>query len=122
MENDQQESGAEMSDVEAVIDRQIETYNAGDIDGFLATYAKDALIYNSAKGDAPVMRGHEEMRAVYGAMFKANPGRRADIKGKTRTGAFAAYHEYLPDINLNALAVYEVKDGLITRVWLHENR
>ena len=50
-----------------VIDKQIEAYNAHDIEGFLACYAPDAVIEDGRSN--VLMRGIEGIRAEYEPFF-----------------------------------------------------
>jgi len=102
-----------------IVMRQIATYNAHDAESFASCYTPDAIIYDSSKGEQPVTRGRSEIIARYTKTFADNPRRSAEVRAMIIVGDFVTLHEYLPDINLHALVTYEVKNGLISRVWLH---
>ena len=50
-----------------VVQRQLNAYNARDLDAFIAAYHPDARLYDFP--DTPLMQGHDAMRARYGGMF-----------------------------------------------------
>lgn len=111
-------AAADPASPEAVVDRQLVAYNEGDIDAFVAAYAADAEIYRPLQGNALVMRGHEEIRAGYGPRFATPPGVRAEIRKRIALGDLVTDHEHLPLKDQAAVATYEVRGGLIRRVWL----
>lgn len=98
---------------------QLRAYNARDIDAFMRCFAP-ACIVEDGEGQV-LMRGHDEMRAKYGAMFAANPELHCELLHRTRVGAYVLDEERVtgrgPDA-LHALAIYRVVDGLIQHVRL----
>ena len=109
-------SGETGTAAEAVVQRQLEAYNRHDIEAFTATYAEDVeIISHPGKVE---MKGKAALRSVYAPLFaQMKPTARvphrtvmgdriADVEAITLAGA-----EYCC-----ALAIYEVKDGLIRRV------
>lgn len=53
---------------EQIVQRQVNAYNARNIDAFLSTYSTDIKIYN--KQGKLIIEGHDEMRAGYAKMFE----------------------------------------------------
>jgi hypothetical protein len=106
----------------AVVQRQLEAYNAHDLDGFLATYAPGIEIFDISNAATPQMSGIPAMREVYGEMFASMPGLRCDLGNRIADGAFVIDHEICAmgapgDPPERAIAIYQVEDGLIRRVW-----
>ncbi len=105
---------------EAVVQRQVEAYNARDMEAFLATYADDAELITLP--DKPMARGKEEMRARYTETFK-NPELHAEILKRIVVGDTVVDHERVrlrfPEGvgTLDAIAISAVENGKITRVW-----
>ena len=103
---------------EAVVQRQLEAYNAKDVDALLATYAPDAEQY--AIDGERLARGHAEMRARFLARF-AEPDLHARLLSRKVVDAFVLDHEVitrnLPEGRgtLEMVCIYEVRDGLIRR-------
>lgn len=103
-----------------VVQRQLEAYNAKDTDAFLATYTPDARLLDLASG-AAIATGHAEMRERYGPYFARNPDLHCDIVNRITAGNCVIDREHITGLagggEKFAVAVYEVDDGLIRRVW-----
>ena len=105
---------------EAVVQAQLEAYNARDIDAFLATYAEDAQLFDLP--DKLVMRGTAQLRERYSKLF-ADERLHAEIVNRITVGNTVVDHERvrltLPEGpgTVEAIAIYEVRDGKITTVW-----
>lgn len=106
----------------ALVQRQLDAYNAHDLEAFIATYSPEIEIFDIANAAAPQMTGLEGMRAVYGEMFASMPDLRCDLGNRIADGAFVIDHEICHmgapgDPPERAIAIYQVEDGLIRRVW-----
>lgn len=101
---------------ETVVQRQLDAYNARNIEAFLATYTDDVSLYqfpNTLMG-----QGKEQMKQQYGAMFSSIPDLNAEIVNRTIIGNKVIDKEKVT-ANGNvfyAVAIYEVTDGLISKV------
>ena len=101
---------------EDVVNRQLEAYNARDIDKFVATYSEDIEIYNS-KGEM-TMKGHEQLRKRYDTLFKNTPNLNCRIVNRIKINNKVIDNENV-DMNervVEAVAIYEVVDGKIKKV------
>ena len=101
------------------VERQVDAYNAGNVEAFLSCYAPDALI-EDATGTV-VMHGHDAMRAAYSELFRASPDLHADIATRICIGEYAVHEELVTGHRglaeeLRVVAVYHVANGLIDRV------
>lgn len=109
-----------MSDSTAAdaVDRQVDAYNALDVDAFAACYAEDVVIVDA--GGAELTRGRAQLLEQYGRWFARNPELRVEIVSRIEIGAFVIDAERVmgtPDGDIQAVAVYRVgDDGLIDRV------
>ena len=103
-----------------VVQRQVDAYNARDIEAFLSFYAEDAQLARLATGEV-LAAGHETMRETYAAMFEASPELDCSITSRTVSGNMVIDHEFVTGMRggppVRAAAVYEVDNGLIRRVW-----
>ena len=102
---------------EQVVSRQLEAYNAHDLEGFCACYADDASLRNFHE-PKPYAVSKAEMRAIYGQRF-SNPGLKARIAKRIAQGRYVIDQEEvegLGDKILHVIAIYEVADGLIKSV------
>lgn len=102
-----------------IVQQQLDTYNAQNIDGFAAVFAEDAKIFLNIGDTEPAMKGREEIHARYGKMFKENPQNKSTLVGRIVQGNFVFDHEWITgrDSEFKIVAIYEVKNGLIIRAW-----
>ncbi len=102
-----------------VVQRQLEAYNARDLEGFLATYGEDIVIYRLPVGE-PSMRGKAQLADFYGKQRFKLPGLRAEIVNRIVMGNKVIDHERVFGVReqpFEAVAAYEVAGGLIRNVW-----
>ena len=101
---------------EAVVQRQLDAYNARNIEVFLETYTDTIVIYDFPH--QPTMRGKEEVRTRYAKLFDDAPNLYAEVKKRITIGNTVIDQEYVrvSDRFINAVAIYEVADGKIVRV------
>jgi hypothetical protein len=103
---------------EAVVQRQLEAYNAHDIDAFMATYSPTIQLLEFPSGKV-WMEGQEAMRARYADLF-LNRKPHVDVAPRIVSGNFVIDNEKVNvpgNDEFFAVAIYEVVDGLIQRVW-----
>lgn len=102
-----------------IVQRQLNAYNARDLDAFVATYHPDARFY--VFPDTLLGEGHAGMREVYGRMFAETLNLHAHVPRRIAMGNYVIDEEVVtgqPDgATIHATAIYEVRDGLIARVW-----
>ena len=107
-----------MSNPAAIVDRQVEAYNARDIDAFAACYEVDLVILDA--GGIELTRGHAQLREQYERWFANNPELHADVVSRIEIESFVIDAELVtgtPDGRMQAVAIYHVsEDGLIDRV------
>jgi len=103
-----------LDSVEAVVDRQIEAYNAHDLEAFVATYAEDVQLERHNE----VTVGREALAARYGPIFAA--GRcHAVITARMREGEWIVDHEIAHGLGpepVKVIVAYRVRGGVIDRV------
>lgn len=110
------------SPVAALVQRQLDAYNAHDLEAFLATYSPDIEIFDINNAAEPQMSGIPAMREIYGEMFASMPDLRCDLGNRIADGAFVIDHEICAmgapgDPPERAIAIYQVEESLIRRVW-----
>ena len=114
--NQQTSTNTDTSDVEKIVQKQLDAYNNRDIDAFMDTYTDNVKLYNypnELRTD-----GKKAMRESYGAFFERTPDLRAFIKSRIVIGNKVIDEEQVT-INgkiYNAVAIYEVENGLISKV------
>jgi hypothetical protein len=105
---------------EAIVQAQLEAYNARDLDAFLATYAEDAELFEHPS--KLLASGMAQLRERYAARF-TDPMLHARILQRIVMGNFVIDHERVTRMfpegpgTLDAVAMYEVDGQRITRVW-----
>jgi hypothetical protein len=108
------------SDPEAVVQRQLDAYNSRDVEGLIATYAEDAQLFEHP--DTLLAAGSSELRARFSQRF-TEPNLHANLLSRIVNGAFVIDHERITRTfpegygTLEAVMIYEVHDGKITRSW-----
>ncbi len=106
------------ADPVAVVQRQLEAYNARDLERFAATYADSIRVYRMPALDAAIV-GKDELRETYRQRF-ASPSLHAEVLSRIVLGNKVIDHERVAGIRdqpLEAVAIYEVAGGLIQAVW-----
>lgn len=101
-----------------VAEKQIETFNRRDLDGFMALYAEDAVVAEFPSGKV-LWQGKTAIRERYaGLMSQAMPPVR--VEPRVVDGAFVLDYEVWdakPGERGHATWMYEIKGGLIRRAW-----
>lgn len=108
----------------AAAQRQLDAYNAGDIDAFVVCFHDDVELFDLISGER-MGRGRAHLRATYGALFERYPDMHAAVTNRTIVGNVAFDREVVTGRGapIHAMAVYEVDDAeLITRVWFVVDR
>jgi imidazolonepropionase-like amidohydrolase len=109
------------SSPEQVVQRQLERYNARDLEGFLATYADDVKVYDLPGTSFPTIDGIVAMRKTYGELFQKFPAIHCRGAERMVEGRFVIDQEVCSldptKPPFHAAATYEVVDGRIKRVW-----
>jgi len=102
--------------LEAIIDAQLAAYDRRDVEGFLSYYSEDAKLFDHP--NQLTQSGKEQLRTRYQRSFN-NKNVRAVIVKRIVFDRFVIDHERLtghPDGLVEAVAVYEIKDGKIIAV------
>jgi uncharacterized protein (TIGR02246 family) len=109
----------ELPTPEAIVQTQLDAYNARDMEAFLATYADDAELY-TFPGTLQT-KGKAEMRKRYATRF-SDGLLHAVITQHLAMGSTVIDHERIqvtlpegPGV-IEAIAIYEVRDGKIAKV------
>lgn len=109
---------AQQDGPEKVVQRQLEAYNAQNLPAFVATYSDSIEIYRFP--NRLTMTGKASLEKSYGELFKKFPQNYAALLGRIVQGNTVIDQEKVTGRGPNevrATAIYEVKNGLIRRVW-----
>lgn len=102
----------------ALVQRQLNAYNARNIDAFLEPYADDVALYMFP--DKLMAKGKENMRKEYDEMFKKLPGLHCEIKERIIQGNIIIDKESVSGVGktkLEATAIYHIENNKITKVY-----
>ncbi len=110
----------------AAVDRLLQAFNDHDVDAMLAGvtddigwyYVQDAAVTVEAEGKQALRKGMT-------GYFKAIPSARSAFEESMVSGAYvtvrerASWRQQEQDLSQSSLAVYQVRDGLVARVWYY---
>lgn len=105
---------------EAVVQRQLDAYNAKDLDAFMACWAADAKIY--AHPDTLLAEGAAAIRARHELRFR-EPNLFGRLIQRMSVGNTVVDREVVTRTfpegpgRLDVLAIYELAERKITRAW-----
>lgn len=104
----------------AVVQRQLDAFNAKDIDSLLAIYADDAELYEHPS--TLLAKGSPALRERFRTRFK-EPNLHAKLLNRIATGDTVIDHELITRTfaegpgTQELTMIYQVKSGRITRAW-----
>ena len=102
----------------ALVQRQLNAYNARNIDAFLEPYSDDVELYMFP--DKLIVKGKENMRKEYGEMFKSLSDLHCEIKERIIQGNIIIDKESVSGMGktkLEATAIYHIDNNKITKVY-----
>ena len=105
---------------EEVVQKQLETYNNRDIDGFMSVIDQNVTIHDFASGEI-TLEGFDACKKVYTALFKASPKLHSKILTRTVFDNKVIDHEYITgrkgsDTPIELVLIYEVNLEKITKI------
>ena len=101
------------------VQRQLEAYNAHDLERFLAEYTDDVRAFRPP-GPEPVLSGKKAFGEHYAKNRFTLPNLHAKVVNRIVSGNIVVDHEQITGLsepNLAVIAVYEVVGGKIRMVW-----
>ena len=104
-----------------LVDRQLKSYNLGDLDGFCECYHSEVKV-EFLISKKPGSTGIEIFRERYKNLFASSPQLRCELKNRIILETAILDEEFVtgakafPD-GLHTTAIYGFRDGLIDRVW-----
>lgn len=109
-------SEVEYTSPEHIVQQQLEAYNEGNIDAFMATYSNDIELFQFP--NTLMSKGKTPMRQQYTSMFNSINDLNAEIVNRTIIGNKVIDKEKVTanGSTFYAVAIYEVTNGLISRV------
>jgi hypothetical protein len=113
-------TAATRADPAAVVQRQLDAYNARDLSAFVACYAPGVRVFRPPAAQ-PALAGRQALSDHYAAKRFNLPALRAELLGRIVVGNKVIDHERVFGVNeqpFEAAVVYDVDaQGLIAAVW-----
>ncbi len=106
---------------ESVVQRQLEAYNARDLERFLAEYGDDVRVYRPPAAE-PAIVGKIAFGEFYATQRFKYVGLHAELLNRIVLGSKIIDHERISGVGeqpFEVAVVYDVVDGQIQRVWSH---
>ena len=102
-----------------IVQRQLDAYNAHDLDAFCVCFADDVRTWRMPD-TSPALIGKAALRAFYAEQRFAIPTLRAELLARIALGDKVIDHERVHGLHpapSEIAAVYRVANGLIAEVW-----
>lgn len=103
-----------------VIRKQLTAYNNHALEDFIELFAPNVAVYD-LKSSEKVLEGIDQLRERYGDRFDTSPNLYSKLLGRVSLGDIVIDDESISgfggDNDVRIIAIYEVRDGLITRMW-----
>ena len=103
------------------VQRQLDAYNARDLERFVAEYADDVRVFRPPAAE-PVISGKAALAKHYAENRFSLSNLHATVVNRMVVGNTVVDHEHIVGIQdkmVEAIAVYRVEDGLIQTVWFY---
>ena len=107
---------------EDLVQKQVEAYNAHDLDAFVACYGP-AIEFRTMDGKVNPEKGLAPLRKGYEDLFKRFPKLKVTVLKRISQGPFVIDQEQAEGMGPNPItvtAIYETSQGKIIRVWYIE--
>ncbi len=101
------------------VQRQLDAYNACDLDAFVAEYADGVQLFKPPAAQA-ILEGKQALAEHYGTTRFNQPGLHAELVARMVFGNKVIDQERITGLGpepVDAAVVFEVQDNLIFRVW-----
>jgi uncharacterized protein (TIGR02246 family) len=101
-----------------IAQRQLDAYNAQDLDAYVSYFAQDCVI--SGLNGTPTETSRDAIKSRYAKAFAQFPQNKAELKNRIAVGNTVVDHELVIRApggeQFEIIAIYTFKDGLISRV------
>lgn len=113
--------------VDELAKAEVNAYNAGNIDAFVARYAPDAEIYDLSNTTVPIAKGSKQIREIWGGMFKQLPNLHCHVVSRTIMGNKCVAIESISAVGPTPVIgvgtyFFNLKTGLIEKVYFVSER
>jgi len=108
-----------MNEIEKIIQKQLDYYNANDLEGFISTYHEDIEIRHF-EDNTLILSGKNALEIKYRERFEVHRVH-AEIVNRMIIGNKVIDYEHVSGIKkdeiVKVIAVYKVEENLIKTVW-----
>ena len=109
-----------ISTPEQIVQRQLDTYNARDIEGFMSVMSQDVVLVNF-QDQKVLAQGHNEVKDIYTNLFNKSPKLRSSLINRMVLGQKVIDHESITgrmgsDEIVELIVIYEVKSEKIYKI------
>ena len=104
---------------EEIVQQQLDTYNARDLEGFMALFSDDSAVVNHADGKV-LARGKAAVEKLYQGLFDQSPNLHSNLTNRIVLGNTVIDHETItgrmgqPDA-IELVVIYEVENQKIKK-------
>ena len=105
----------------ALVQRQLNAYNARNIEAFMEPYADDVAFYDYP--DKILGKGKDALRKVYTAVFNKFAALHSELKGRMVQGNVVIDNEKVTGIGkgvINGIVIYNIENDKIKKVYIVE--
>lgn len=104
-----------------IVQKQVESYNAGDLDAFVNCYEENVIVQNFPADT--LYSGHQKMRENYGSLSPNNRKYDVEVVNRITMGNFVIDHEKVKGGERDQMqaALYEVNNRIASMTFIFEN-
>lgn len=110
---------------EQIVQKQLDTYNARDIEGFMSLMSDDVSLYNLGDSKA-ISTGHKDVEAIYKNLFDKSPKLLSVLENRIVMGNIIIDHEKITgrmgnNEVLELTVIYEINGQKIHKITVVRN-
>jgi hypothetical protein len=104
-----------------IVQKQVESYNLGNLDAFVNCYTENVLVKNFPADTLYI--GHQKMRENYGSLSPDNKKYDVEVANRITMGNFVIDHEIVTEDGSisKQVAIYEVADRISSMTFIFDN-
>lgn len=110
------ENKEKIPEAETIVQQQLEAFNTKNIDAFVKTFDSEIKAYDFP--NKIYVQGRKQLYSTFSDFFTQTPDLHCEIKSRIILGSVVIDEEYLT-VNgqyFNAIAIYEIENGVISRM------
>jgi hypothetical protein len=105
--------------IEALVQEQLEAYNARDLPRFLKCFSESVSVFRPPNPE-PSLRGKAQLEEFYATQRFNRPALHAELLHRIVLGNKVIDHERITGVEtepLEMVVIFEIEDGLIETLW-----